>query len=386
MSATARPAGRLPRIVVGIACLLLLIVGLTRGAPAGSGETPLAQAIAARSSQPFSLFVHAGGELWYQPLAVYPAAVLLGAGVSRDLALRLPAILAGILTMVLTYALAKRVTARQEHAALAAVLLLLMPGFLDASRAVGADLLMVPLVMAWMLAVLGHVDARTDGVRAGHRPRPWALGAGGAALGLGAYTQPAGVLAVPVFFVLGAAMLCRPRRDTAALAFGAIGVIAVLLPAGVWLVQHRDAYPDTFGRWAILAPHIRVPWDGVVAFTRWHVMARRVGEYWHYLSPTFLFGTTMLGLPFGLLLPLGLWRIGAAFPRAGRTIAAGGFFAAPIAGVLLDVPRSAAYALLYLPLAALIAIPAVDAIARHRWRVVVAVALAVCVGLTLAAK
>ena len=54
-------------------------------------------------------------------------------------------------------------------------------------------------------------------------------------------------------------------------------------------LRHPDAYIDTFGRWAIHPAHVRNPWAGLLAATKWDVMARRTSDFWTYVSPTFLF-------------------------------------------------------------------------------------------------
>ena len=184
------------------------------------------------------------------------------------------------------------------------------------------------------------------------RPRLWLILSGGVALGACAYTQPAGVLAVPVFFVVGAFLLWRAPRRMAALGSAAIATAATLVPAALWVAQHPEAYADTFGRWAIHAAHVHDPIEGVIAFTRWHVMGRRVGDYWQYFNPTFLFGSELFGVLFALLLPIGLWGLRSA--SRGTTLVIACALLIPIPAVLLDVQRSAGFVLLLLPLGAVI--------------------------------
>ena len=294
--------------------------------------------------QSSGLMVHDTGEHWYQPLAIYPPVLLRRAGVPPALADRLPVAFAAGLTAALTLLVAHRVLGSAGWAAGCAVLLLLSPAFRSSSMTGGADLLLVPSVLAWLLCVLEDLAS----------PRWWLPLLGGLLLGVSLYTQPAGVLAVPIFFVLGAALHWHLQRRSA-FVFASAGAVAVAMaPAALWIVRHPEAYADTLGRWAIHAAHLRNPVDGVIAFTRWHVAARRVGEYWHYFDPTFLFGREMYGVLFAALVPLGLWHV-RLLPRVARVLLIAGLLLTPVAAVLLDVPRQAALVPMFLPLGALLA-------------------------------
>ena len=329
--------------VVAVACLVLLSYALSTASTLTAPLLAVADAVSRLTSEAGGLFVRAGPELWLQPAAVYPSAALMRIGFSEALALRLPAALAGVLTIVVTFMLTTRITGDRATAAAAAALLLVMPGFRAYAARPGAELLMVPLVMAWVTACVAY---RT-------RPRLWLIISGGVALGACAYTQPAGVLAVPVFFVVGAFLLWRGPRPMAALGSAAIATAATQIPAVLWVGEHLQAYADTFGRWAIHAAHVRDPIDGVIAFTRWHVMGRRVGDYWQYFNPTFLFSTELFGVLFALLLPIGLWGLRSA-SRGGAALLIACALLIPIPAVLLDVQRSAGFVLLLLPIGAVI--------------------------------
>jgi 4-amino-4-deoxy-L-arabinose transferase-like glycosyltransferase len=345
-----RPAARWSVAAAGAALLLMSIVN---PAPLNDRDRVLLEAVSHRSASG-TLFVNAGDALWYQPLAVYPTAALLAAGIPIEQALRLPSALAGVLTVLLTYALALRVTGRDWAAAWAAILLLLFPGFVALARAPAAELMVVPLVLAWLVAVVEHIE----------RPRTWLPFAGGIALGMCVYTQPAGVLAVPIYFAVGAAAMLNADRRVTPVGLAAAGVLTVLSPVVVWVLRHPESYADTFGRWAIHAAHIGNPWDGLVAFTRWHVMARRVGEYWHYFNPTFVFGRELLGAIVLPVVVVGLWGLNSAASRVGQWFVIAGLLAAPAAAVLLDAPRTASLAVLMIPFAATLAGIGVVTLAR----------------------
>jgi len=315
----------LPRGTIAAVSALVVIVALSSRAPLSAREEHVARlAAAAGATSPDGparpLLIQANGELWLQPLAVYPAAALLKSGWSREAAVRLPAAVAGVLTAALTYLLTKRVMGTRV-AMLAATFLLMVPAYLVHTRTAGADLMMMPPVLLWLLCVLEQIE----------RPRRWVPIAAGAALSIALYTQPAGVLAVPVYFVIGsivwlrAAMWGQAVRTVAyvressdvrnsthglipTLAAAAAGVALGSLPLVIWFLQHPASYPDTFGRWAVHLAHVRNPLEGLAAFTHWDVMSRRAGAYWDYLNPTFLFVRGEVFNPLlGLLIPIGLW-------------------------------------------------------------------------------
>jgi 4-amino-4-deoxy-L-arabinose transferase-like glycosyltransferase len=339
-----------PSLAVGVAGAVAVLVIVTTGPVADDGALVQRIDAVASSTSSYSLFVHHEGETWFQPLAIYPSVLLMKAGVPRVGALAMPGAIAALLTLVLTSELAARASLSRTHAVLAAVFLLLTPGFVALARSPGADLLLVVMVLAWCVAVVEHAA----------RPRRWLPIAGGAALAMSAYTQPAGVWTAPIFFALGAVLWRRAHAGWRAIGLAAVAILVTWLPIVIWLLRHPDFYQDTFGRWAIHAAHVRNPLDGLVAFSRWHVAARRVNAYWDYVSPTFLFASGQLfALWAAVVVPLGLWAA-ARQPRSdARALVIAAVAAAPVAAVLLDVDRSAALVPTLIPFAAVLAATAV---------------------------
>jgi 4-amino-4-deoxy-L-arabinose transferase-like glycosyltransferase len=306
-------------------------IAISHGAPDAGGRT-------------VPLLVHDAGERWYPPLAVYPGALFVRTGVPPRLGLRLPAILAALAALVLTYVLGVRAFGDARIAAVGAAFLVVSSAWLTFGRLAGGDLLMVPAVLAWLVICVNDRQS----------PMRWSMAMlGGACLGWSAWAQPGGLLAVPIFLAAGVVVTRDRWRDPRALAGAAIAAAMPFVGYGVWFLLHPDTYVDTLGRWLIHPAHLRNPWQGFVAFTKWDVMSRRAGEYWGYLSPTFLFdGRAMFGVFMAVLLPLGLWTIDATV-RAQRLVVVS-FFVAPLAAVLLDVPRDAGLALLMAPAGALV--------------------------------
>jgi 4-amino-4-deoxy-L-arabinose transferase-like glycosyltransferase len=322
----------LPVLRVGLAVTVVAIVAIGGALFSEARLTTREEqvvAVAARSNETGArpLLVHVEGELWLQPLEVYPAAVLLQAGLPPWAALRLPPAIAAVATALLTAVLVTWLCGPRAGA-LAALLLLLVPVFLRFAWTGGGAMMMMPPVLLWLITVLTYSG----------RPVLWRAVAGGVALGLALYTQPAGVLAVVVYFGVGSVALRTPRRGLV-IASAAAGVLLCAAPLFLVFLRDQAIYPDTFGRWAVHLAHIRNPLDGLVAFLRWDVMGRRVGEYWHYLNPSFLFlSGTMFNPLLAALIPLGVRGVVSNSPAATWLLLAA-FLVAPLPAVLLDVAR-----------------------------------------------
>ena len=349
--------------VVAVSAMVLALT-LVSNVPLSEAERALVAEVdriartgADGSGRVFPLLVKGDGEQWYQPMAVYPPLFLLRIGLPPTLAFRLPSAIAALLTIVLIYLLGVRATGIQPIAALSVLLLLLMPGFVAHAHTAGADLMMVPPILFWLLCVLRYIE----------RPRTWLLLVSGVVLGTSLYTQPAGVLSVPVYLAIGGGVLIARGCDTRMLAVAALGVVLAALPAVVSVWQDPASYPDTFGRWAVHAAHIRDPWQGLIASTAWHVMGRRVGAYWDYMRPTFLFASgTLFTAGMGIPIALGFRGRDDSGHAVGDRLIIAGFLAAPVAAVLLDVSPRASLAILIAPFGALLGARGLAALLAHR--------------------
>ena len=337
----------IPWMVLGVFLLKLVAMPASlseRGDATAARAQALARGEPDASGRTTPLLVHDAGERWFQPVAVYPAALLIRAGLPPRIAVRAPAIVAAAITAFLTYFLALRLLQSQRIGAFAVLFLVVSPAWASFGSAAGADFAMVAAVLGFLWAIAGWREqpSMKDAVLTG------------AMLGISSWTQPAGVLAIPLFFGVGVALMTERQRSAPVLAATAAGVAIPLLICGVWLVRHPDAYPDTFGRWAIHAAHVRNPWDGLIAVTNWAVMARRAAEYWSYLNPTFLFdGRSLFTIGLIAFVAPGLW----AALAAGRRVAplAIAFLAVPAAAAFLDMPRDPSLVLMMAPLGALVA-------------------------------
>jgi hypothetical protein len=324
-----------PRLAAIAICALSVLIVLTR-VSVDDVDSALVATVTSVASAPsqHGLFVHGEGERWYPPLAVYPAALLGAAGVPLPFALVVPTVIVAAALVCMTMAFAQRLQQSREQwlAPLAGGLLLASPGFLENVRRADTGLLLALFLVGWCVAVSAYVQ----------RPRTLTLVLGAGALAGAAYSHPAGMLSAAILFGAAAILLRRGGHGWQPLSVAAATVITLLMPAGWWVARHLDAYPDTLGRWVIHAAHVRNPVEGLMAFGRWHVMARRVSDYWDYFSPTFVFGSgELLALWSLALVAVGAWSLAARAATIEARVLLGLCLGAPAAVVLLDVARDA---------------------------------------------
>lgn len=158
-----------------------------------------------------------------------------------------------------------------------------------------------------------------------------------------------------------------------------------LIPAAAWLLFHPEAYPDTLGRWALHAAHLRNPMDGLRAVLNWGSLTNRTSVYWELLNPAFLFfpaDVSTLSLTHGsgpfpfsilLLLPFGAHRIMRHAAPATRVLLLLGLLVAPFAAATFGEDHAIDRALPLAPLMAIVAAFGVDALTtmgRPVWRAV----------------
>ena len=227
----------------------------------------------------FPLFFHVGDEHWLQPLAVY-ATALTRLATSSDLAGRLAAAVTGAVNVALMFVLCQRLLASTPAATGAALLLTLTPAHI-VTATTGIDAIYpLPFVLAWLISLTIYFDSRERRFAA----------AGAFALGVGVYANPSAPLTMAFLLAVTLVAICRSgRRDAASLAIPAAAFGLPLVVAGAWLVANPSAYPDTLGRWAIHAAHLRSPIDLAKALVNWNTLGTRASLYWGFFDPSWLF-------------------------------------------------------------------------------------------------
>jgi 4-amino-4-deoxy-L-arabinose transferase-like glycosyltransferase len=243
---------------------------------------------------------------WFQPTIVYFTSLFLRVLPLSQWAVRLPTVLIGLLEIALIYLIARRLfpstplraspstplTASTRHrlAIVAAALLMLTPGHFLLSRIAMDFLYPVPFTLAWLLCFIIFLQ----------QPRPLAIGAATAFLGFGFFSYLASAVMMPLYFAITLLMfLLTPA--TRRVRYVAAALAGFLLPMTLllWLVRHPEVVGETFIRYRLyeqshtattLTP-LSGLWLGVRSFLHLEPIAGRVGLYWTFFSPSYLFLT-----------------------------------------------------------------------------------------------
>jgi 4-amino-4-deoxy-L-arabinose transferase-like glycosyltransferase len=341
--------------------------------PFTPGAVEAARTLAATGTDPsgafFPLFIHVRNALWLQPVPVYLMALALRVSAGAASAPALMSAAVAVIDVVLTYHVARVVLDRDRAAVIAAALLVLTPAHLFYGTTATPAIYATPFALLWLLALLRHLERR----------RPAGLFAAAAALGAGMYTTPEAVWTMAAYGALTLALLARAdARPRVRLAPAGAGFVVALLPMLGWFILHPASYVDTMGRWALHPAYIRNPIEGLQAFFRYDVVARRVSLYWDFFSPRHLFlsaaapGLQWMGgvllWPMAILLPIGLYRSFTREPDSAGLALGCGLLLAPLASAAFDEPRAIAAALPMLPFAAILGADGIEALLDRRWR------------------
>jgi len=263
------------------------------------------------------------GTTWYQPVIMYLTAAVLTIAPLTERAIRSPAVLIGVVDVVLMFLLVRRLSTEASPAWLAAILLALSPAHFTHSRFAMDYIYPLPFILGWLLALSVYLESR----------RRAALAIAGLCLGLGFYSYIAAIVLMPAFFALTLLVLWREGR-AADWKYAAAGFAGPLIPFAMWIATHLGVFAETVARYGFGSANRVGALD-------------RFGLYWRYFSPSFLFfsggsqlvfSTRMAGVfPLAalLLLPAGLLAV-LRRPSPLGTVAAIGLLAAPLPAIVLD--------------------------------------------------
>lgn len=309
------------------------------------------------------------------PAVIYlTAAVLTWLPVS-EAHVRLPIALVGVLNIVLMFLLARRLFGRDWMALVAAAFMAFTPAHFIRSRLILSPQTSVPIILAWLLCVAAVSE----------RPTVRRLATAAAWLGLGAYTYLAGVVMMPIYWLLTAWLGYRALGRRAVMV-AAIAFALPLVPMVIWYFTHPERMSQVVGAYQLGndVSMVGTPINAGAAAVR-----KAIGLYWSFFTPEFLFvsgdssainSTRAAGifpLSFGLLLPLGVWQLLKTRHDIHVVILAG-LVTAPVAAVAsgaIEMNRI----LFVIPFGVLVAVYGVEwlVVARGRlWPVVAAVLVA----------
>lgn len=293
------------------------------------------------------LFFRAGDEQWLQPIAVYANAAMRSVG-GDDVSGRLASATAGALSVTILSLIAWEITGSLWISIFAASILMLTPAFWSFAQ-LGTDAVVaVPLILLWLWNALRFLKA--DTVRS--------LVSAAALLGVSAYANAAGPLTA-VFLWLLMLVVARRRHPMRLLVATAV-FGAAWIPAAVWFSRYLETYPDTFGRWFVLAAHLRNPLEGVRAFLNTGTLGNRASLYWGFWDPSWLFFNgvdvaaplLLVAAPF---IALGVVHCTRHVARDTAALVIGTALLAPLAGATFGVPHYLADAAIVMPILALLA-------------------------------
>ena len=263
------------------------------------------------------------GTTWYQPAMMYLTAAVLIVAPLTEWAIRSPAVLIGVVDVVLMFLLVRRWSPDASPAWLAAILLALSPGHFTHSRFAMDYIYPLPFILGWLLALSVYVEGR----------RPAALAIAGLCLGIGFYSYIAAVVLMPAFLVLTLFVVWREGL-AADWKYAVAGFAGPLIPFAIWIATHPGVFADTVARYQFGSANRVGALD-------------RFGLYWGYFSPSLLFFSGGSQLVFStraagvfplavlVLLPAGLVAV-LGRPSPLGVVAVIGLLAAPLPAIMLD--------------------------------------------------
>ena len=299
---------------------------------------------------------------WFMPAIFYAIALVLKVLPLSEVSARLPSVAVGLVDILLIFFVVRRMFKCEWLAVAAAGMLALTPAHFILSRYALDYLYPLPFLLGWLLCVVTYLETG----------RPRTLFAATLLLGLGFYSYIAAVLMAPIYLAFTAALLFharKPARDYAVAAAGFALPLLILVP---WLVAHPTAFADTANRYDLYNPGHMNALQGLRSFLSYNNIEERAGVYWSFLNPSFLFFTGDAQMPFStravgvFLLPSSVLMIaGMCFairrPTPSNLLVLLGFFAAPLAAVLVPENSEIIRAAAMLPFGVLLAAMGVEA-------------------------
>lgn len=313
-------------------------------------------------------FEEPGFTVGRDPLYIYASALVLQFRPLTAAALRVPTTVAASIAIGLVVLVAYEMYGSLTLAALAGLLAVVTPVFFIRSRAALAVILPVPFQLMWLLFLLRY---SRDG-----RLRHMLLAV--AALAAGMYCYLSMLFFAPLHLLFSLAEVSRQRRVLHAVAAVAL-FGALLLPIAWWQLEHPGHINELASTYRVY-PAGLTPLQGVKDVMSWSSLSRRSDIYWNAFNPSRLFfsgesslidstrSAGLFPLVYLVLLPLGCYdwvRRPVSVPRLAVLSV---FLLGPVPGALVGEETIARY-LIIVPLAALLAVGAIDRLWKSGWLV-----------------
>ena len=303
--------------------------------------------------------------VWYQPFLFYLIALVLKVRPLSEGSIRIPtAIIGGLINPILVYGIGVRVVQRRSFAAAAALLVAASPAHFILAREALDYICPLPFVLVWLWCVVTYVEGGSD----------WLPAIGGLALGVGVFTFIASWILMPLYLATSWVAYALAGRDArrATLRATAAFLVPIAL-AAPWIWTHPEVLRD------IAARYLASAGSGI----KLSVLRDKVGEYWDYFNPAYLFlsgGVSLttstgragiLPLAAAVLLPLGLYDlITREVSPAIRAALLAGLLIAPVPATLFGERYMVQRELVVVPFAALLATFGLAWLARQRCKAV----------------
>lgn len=325
---------------------------------------------------------------WYQPALFYVIAVTLKVLPLDEVSVRLPtALIGGLLSPLLLYAVAMRILKSRLLALVAVLVLALSPAHLLLSRQALDYILPIPFLLGWLWCLVTYIER-------GHLGLAFA---GGLLLGVGFYSYIAAWFFMPACLLVSWLTYYRTGREARRASIAA--AVGFALPLGLlvpWWFAHPEMLRETIGRYLVRDVEGMTLRQGASRFFGLTGIERVLSIYVGYFDPIFLFvrgGASMttstnrsgvLLLPVAPLLIAGIYDLGKRLrhdPLAAVLI--GGLLLAPIPAALVGEGAMIQREVFMLPFAAMISGFGAAQLLAHRQRVVRRVVVIVLAAMTL---
>jgi len=294
---------------------------------------------------------------WYQPAIIYVTALTLKLLPFSEWSVRIPTVCLGIIDVALMYLVAAHLFGSPSFGAIAAGMLALSPAHFIHSR-YGMDYLYpVPFVLAWLLCLVLYNE----------RGRSWLLAAGGTLLGVGFYSYIAAIVLMPIYVALTCVMLSRQKAPRRLLVVTLAGFAPWLVPFAVWIARHPNVYRATVEKYGLYDPQTMDAVQGFRSFISYESISARLSDLWNFYNPSFLFfgsGTKLMFstnragvflVPVAVFLVIGIVEAWKHRASSINLILLVGFFAAPVAALIVAEEHAIFRALVVLPFGVLLA-------------------------------
>jgi 4-amino-4-deoxy-L-arabinose transferase-like glycosyltransferase len=300
---------------------------------------------------------------WFTPVIFYAMAAVLKVLPLSETSARLPSVLVGLIDVFLIFFVVRRAFKCEWLALAAAGMLALTPAHLMLSRYALDYLYPVPFLLGWLLCLLAYLE----------HGRLRTIFAATLLLGVGFYSYIAAVLMAPIYLLFTGALMFNARKPARDYAVAGTGFLLPLLMLVPWLIAHPTAIVDTASRYDLYSTSHMDALQGLRSFMSYNNLEERAGIYWSFLNPSFLFFTGDAQMPFStravgvFLTPAAVLMVaGMCFairrPTPAHLVVLLGFFAAPLAAVLVPENSEIIRAAAMLPFGVLLAAMGVEAL------------------------